>query len=725
MFLWLIGLTAHADVPSVDDPTLNIEEKNPLIYRVVIQDNHEVGSIFRLKDPIFHGMRWSKWGELSPFWELCTPLATGGAQASWGLVTAQVIRGDTPLENSVSLHRTNCPAGPNSCTADIHRPAYTELELLIDLQVDDEIVIVMGDETACFEQCTLTQSDCSRCNDCGFETPDRAFERVPLASEWCVNDICNQGPSAYIDISAQPQLKHIWLSPPSTVRPGSSFPLKVALLDYRGNPIPQLGAQISLVDQRLSVGAPIHRFVPSDGGWHDFEIQIETEGIHRVELEDAQGNRFTSPPIWVSSDHTHQLYWGDIHVHHGWTTWTEDGVRIDHNHRYGRDVMGLDVVSESIKARGIEINADGLWSELQDNCRQYSIDGDYLALLGFEWIGDPAAAANCGDNSCSQGHHNIYYSDCNGLLADLDPTIIDGLEGSKGLWTWLQQQDSDYTSIPHAMQFTRFDYEARDPAHQFIAEIYSEWGDNTINLTSAGSTAHMLSSGLRLGWIGGSDNHDGWMGNPESTKNTPSGLAAFWSTGLNHTEIFESITQKQTFATTGHRPILDFYLMDNAYKIPMGTAYFPANPAVHLRYHGTDTVEKVQLFSIAEHPNAERQLLWETTNPDLDTVETLYLDDRIDFTSPHGIAIWIEATQEDDEKAWSSPIWLSFSCNDSNMTDVLGLCDSQNTEYTDTASIRPPPAQSPKSSSRCQAVNPIPHIWLSLCSFFFMIRRRA
>ena len=171
------------------------------------------------------------------------------------------------------------------------------------------------------------------------------------------------------------------MSPPSTVRPSTPFPLKVALLDYRGNPIPQLGAQLSLVDPQLSVGSPVHQFAPSDGGWHDFEVQIETEGVHRIEIQDAQGNRFQSPPIWVSSSHTKQLYWGDIHVHHGWTTWTEDGVRIDHNHRYGRDVMGLDVVSESIKARGIEINADGLWSELQDNCRQYTVDGEYLALL--------------------------------------------------------------------------------------------------------------------------------------------------------------------------------------------------------------------------------------------------------------------------------------------------------------------------------------------------------
>ena len=162
----------------------------------------------------------------------------------------------------------------------------------------------MGDETACFEQCTLTQSDCSRCNDCGFETPDRAFERVPLASNGGVNDICNQGPSAYIDISAQPQLKHIWLSPPSTVRPGSSFPLKVALLDYRGNPIPQLGAQLAWLINAFS-GSPNPLDLCHQMGDGMILKSNWTEGIHRVELEDAR-NRFTSPPIWVSSDHTHQ-----------------------------------------------------------------------------------------------------------------------------------------------------------------------------------------------------------------------------------------------------------------------------------------------------------------------------------------------------------------------------------------------------------------------------------
>ena len=43
-------------------------------------------------------------------------------------------------------------------------------------------------------------------------------------------------------------------------------------------------------------------------------------------------------------------------------------------------------------------------------------------------------------------------------------------EGDKGLWTWLLL-DSHYTGIPHAMQYTRFDFDARDTAHQFLAKF--------------------------------------------------------------------------------------------------------------------------------------------------------------------------------------------------------------------------------------------------------------
>ena len=138
-------------------------------------------------------------------------------------------------------------------------------------------------------------------------------------------------------------------------------------------------------------------------------------------------------------------------------------------------------------------------------------------------------------------------------------------------------------------------------------------------------------------------------------------MLAFWSEGLNHEDVFNAIEHRQTFATTGHRPVLDFFLVDQAQQIPMGTAYIPSAPQAHIRYHGTQSVERVQLFGIAERPNAERELLWEITEPELDTIETLDLEAHIDLSAPNSTAIWIETIQSDGEKAWSSPIWLSSS----------------------------------------------------------------
>lgn len=714
-----------AGVPSVDESRLRIEEKSAIVYRFYLESQHIAGSTFRLKDPLFHGMRWSKWGDLSPYWEKCTALATGGAQASWGLVGANVLRNDSPLIDSIELHRSNCPSGPNSCTADIHRSSATELTLLTDLIPGDEIVVTMGDIEGCLDSCDPETQNCTVCLDCGFETPDRSFTSVPLEAEWCLEGECESTPTVYLDFSAKPQIQSVWLSLPSQIKVNTEFPLKAALLDYRGNPISQAGITLSLSDESIAVSGSSHSFEPRDGGWHDFLVQLDTPGIHRLELYDAQGQTYISPPVEVLTEHpSPQIYWGDIHVHHGFTSWMPDGQRVDHNHVYGRDVMGLDIVSESIKARGIEIMADELWSELQDNCTQYTEEGRYLALLGFEWIGDPAAIENCGDNSCSQGHHNIYYDNCDGELGDLNTNIIDGLEGDKGLWTWLKQSGSTYTSIPHAMQFTHFDYEAKDPLHQWVAEIYSEWGDNSTTVTS-GSISDMLQSGLRLGWIGGSDNHDGWMGNPFSNKNTPSGLAAFWLDDLNHGSLFEGLEKRQVYATTGHRPILDFYITDKGVTLPMGTAYFPSQPTLKYKYHGTQPVQSLIIYQISEDPNALRQVLYQSSPASLDIEDEIELPQILQWPLETNMAIWIEIIQNDGEKAWSSPVWLISDCEDSTALDPLSNCDG-NSPSNDSGNYEdvPPDPTSPKLESRCQSIKR-PNGGLFLFFILMLFRRHT
>ena len=82
------------------------------------------------------------------------PLATG-AQASWGLSLHPCLEGAERKTASLFtvplalVDQTAYCRHPSSC---IHRTRFHQL------QSGDEIVIVMGDETGCIEQCQETQS---------------------------------------------------------------------------------------------------------------------------------------------------------------------------------------------------------------------------------------------------------------------------------------------------------------------------------------------------------------------------------------------------------------------------------------------------------------------------------------------------------------------------------------------------------------------------------------
>ena len=88
-------------------------------------------------------------------------------------------------------------------------------------------------------------------------------------------------------------------------------------------------------------------------------------------MDAGGGLRGRSNPIEVLAEEPdHRIWWGDIHVHHGYTWTDSDGFSQDINHLYARDVVGLDVVAESIKADGVEIDGDLLWEELKTNCSE-------------------------------------------------------------------------------------------------------------------------------------------------------------------------------------------------------------------------------------------------------------------------------------------------------------------------------------------------------------------
>lgn len=637
------------------------------------------GAEIRLHDPLFHAMRWSKWGDLSPWAEDCTE-ATESPPASWGRVTAHAERDGTELADvGLWVERSNCDRSPGSCDAEIYLRAHTTVRLESGLlQPGDEIVVVMGDTTA---------DAAVETSNCGFQISDRSFPAVRWLMEECLGDkhTCTPLDPPVISIVPEAEGSSLQVVVPSQARAGEGVRVKAALLDSYGNAVTADPRELVLMD---SDGQELdrHRLTAADGGWHDFEVVLTEPGVHRftVAAGDLQAG---SNPVEISDEAPEfGVYWGDIHVHNGYTWTDEDGFYHDYNHDYGRDVVGLDIVSESQKASGIELNVEQQWAELQESCTGYTLEDEYLVLLGFEWIGDVAAGEF---GTSTDGHQNVYYDACDGPLGTVDTDVIDGLAGPRGLWAWVDRVRQDTgiqaVTLPHAMQWTGFNYDVAYPGTQTLAEIYSSWGDNTewtADLSEdelAGGTQDLLRHGLRLGWVAASDNHNGWMGNPYAGKHVPGGLGAYLARSLRRGDVFDAMQQRRTYATTGHRPILRFQAEDGGQTVQQGAEYLAEKPRFTWELYGTEEQAKLTVWAIEVNPDAVQVRLQEEDPEGPDAAGGLALD--WDGSTP--MAVWLEARQTDAERVWSSPIWITADCArlDEGAVDPLGRCAPQAGRY--------------------------------------------
>lgn len=654
------------------------------------------GDEVRLHDPQFHGMRWSKWGDLSPWRDKCTAQSTA-QRASWGLVTAEAWRDGERLDAvPLGVERTNCTWRETSsewtCTADIHRETWTAafVEGEEGLVEGDLVVLTYGDVASCVAECEEAgEADCeTSCADCGYEMPDRSFREIPLLSEECLGEAaCVALEPVSLEVSSQPVAQRLFVEVPSFAVAGEPFALKAALLDRWGNAVAAADdtLTVSLEGAAGEGDGEAWTLSPTDEGWHDFTVSLDEIGVHRLQVTASGGLEGTSNPVEVVETAPElSLYWGDIHVHHGQSLVDSDGFVTDVNHAYARDVVGLDIVAESMKATGIEIDSEGLWTELQRGCVEYSVSGSYLVLLAFEWIGEIAADAY---ETETEGHHNVYYDVCEAPLGTHSLDVIDSVSGDKGLWPWVREQQAEHgmraVSIPHATRFSGHNFDVDDPELQRLAEVYSEWGDSA-SLTSIedGSAQEMLQAGIRVGWIAASDNHDGWMGNPYSSKNAASGLGAWWATGLTRSAVFDAMQARRTFATTGHRPILRFVVEDTdgveAVEVMPGTELVARLPRFRWRVSGTAPVSTIILYATALVEGAETEVVAQESPGSLDPPAGQATPDW-DGETP--TAYWLEVRQSDMERAWSSPIWITSDCArlEHGAVDPLDLCGGGST----------------------------------------------
>ncbi len=603
-----------------------------------------VGDYVRVEDPWGHGIRWSKYGSPQVDAETCTPLAEETDQSSKSLVSVSTTGGA-----SVQIERS-------TISSDLHIYAYTDAYV----QAGD---LVEGDTI------TLRFGDTSTYEDCAHQFSDRAY------ADWQWRAFENIGgaftpvtpyPEHHVVAEREPAM--LWVSGPSFAQADELIVVKVAVLDRLGNPIDAWGETATL---EAAYGGQGQEFDEENGGWLDFGVRISDAGVHRVEVTAGEFTVSSNPIVITKDAPERRLYWGDLHSHHGHTIQYDDGTSLDENHVYARDVLGHDLGCESVKMNPIEIDGANLWEEVQTNCAEVSEEGRYLAMLGTEWMGNYLGSGD--------GHHNVYFDDCTGFYGDHE--VIPALGGTGGLLELLHDLESSQSTrsvvVPHAMPQTGKNWDEFDYDLRAGAEIYSEWG-NTVDCPEcnegevAGSIARGLSRGHRFGFIAATDNHDGWFGNPLSFKYELAGLAGFWAPDLTRADVFDALATRQTLATTGARVIVQFEAIEGDSTIGAGGEYVARSPTFAWEVHGTGTLSGilVQAVPLGTDPDEPE---------DLNRTSPVSLDAEGQFSwsgwDGSDYAVFLSVTQEDGEQAWSSPIWITQSCDSEYASDPEGYCE--------------------------------------------------
>jgi hypothetical protein len=154
-----------------------------------------------------------------------------------------------------------------------------------------------------------------------------------------------------------------------------------------------------------------------------------------------------------------------------------------------------------------------------------------------------------------------------------------------------------------------------------------------------------LVRGLRFGFIGSGDSHDGHPGLAHLA--SPSGgLAAIFSEETTRAGILEALKARRTYATNGPRIWLRTWLGGNE----MGALIAPSERARELRFvvAAASPVERVDVVRSGEAVNVVSGMGRRELS------ETLTL-------SPlrEGDYVYVRVVQEDGGAAWSSPVYVT------------------------------------------------------------------
>ena len=363
---------------------------------------------------------------------------------------------------------------------------------------------------------------------------------------------------------------------------------------------------------------------------------FNTHGFHFITLKDPEsGLEAISNPVYVTeAEPENRIYWGDPH----WQTFFSDGIRCPEElYAFARDEAFLDFGAISDHMEAV---TDRQWDYFTLVTNDFNQDGRFATLVGQEWT------------SMKYGHRNVYIEGDSMVAIRSDDLKFDTLEK---LWSYLE--GSGAVLIPHHTANIKMGCDwshGWHPELETVVEIYSGWGSSEMGADKGNShpinhcggelagqhVIDALNRGYRFGFIGGGDIHDGRPGeklkhliNPGTYKG---GFTACATPSLTRKNIFNSIKERQTYATTQSRIYLDAKA-----RLEENRVFFDIKAA------SEDGISQADLVVNGETAR--------TIRPDVNCNSARILEQHIEVETQNAAYAYVRLSTNKNNFAWSSP----------------------------------------------------------------------
>ncbi|MEE3259757.1 MAG: CehA/McbA family metallohydrolase [Candidatus Latescibacterota bacterium] len=413
--------------------------------------------------------------------------------------------------------------------------------------------------------------------------------------------------------------------------------------DANFNPLPRYRGGVSLQADGEVAGLPAEVEIGEDGRGVVEGIEVQGDGPVRITVRDAaHGLKAKSGPARTVGERQH--YFGGIHFH---TRLSVDGDREPREaYAYARDHLNLDVVAMTDHA---PIGAG--WQECLAVNEEFYDPGRLVTIPAWE-------------SSNAYGHANLY----------LRTPEVDG-----GTWNWKPDLcpsevtwDQDVVVVPHhpncgqlveygqhrevmgkSFYWSKYHWEFPNERARLVEIVQGRgnfeadapddyWG---IRLgEQSASVQDALAQGWRLGFVAGTDNH---QGHPTLRPGGYTGMTCFRATELTREAVWQAMDERFTYATSGV-PIVCDYAVNGVRSGAEGRLAVGEGVHFSAQLHGTAPIEVVEIISGG-------QCVWQG-KPDAWDVEL----DGVELPVPEGDSAYyyLRLRQADGHRAWLSPVWL-------------------------------------------------------------------